>query len=817
MLDRGWKLRREPDGEWMEISRMPQQVHEILYEKGKISDDFTIGLGEDSQWVAESDWTYVCSFTAHPRGQRPLLRFERLDTLAEIWLNGRFLARSESFYLPLEVEAGELREGENTLEIRFESPYRYLREHPLPPAWEGRMRHCKLIRKPPCDFSDYLGAKPYLTPIGVAGDVLILWRDASSWLWTNAQTTLSPDNSRAQVIFSAAAEQAGDLRAAAVLLDPDGKIVAEESMTLREEDGEQHASAEFTVQSPRLWWPRGFGGQPLYTVRFDLYRGQELIDREEKQIGLRRIEMNENFDLRVNGRAIRLWGSNLPPLDGKTHRYNPERAKVLLDLVEQAHMNTLRIWGEGEVFDDPLYQECDRRGILLWQEFFHGYGLQPDSPDYFSLCLREAEYLVRRLRHHPCIFMWCGGNEGIMGGEFDSLEKDPTGSALYQEYGALCKKLDPGRYFHLNSPTGGAYANDPRAGDTHGYEMWWHVPGYRYPVAFSEHMRVSPPALKSMKRFIPAQDLWPADFVDSTLYSKNNEQLLPPAWMARAGGMLSLKSGRVEQFYDAQTPEELIYKFSAAHAKSFKEGIERSRMGRPSGEEERICRCHLIWKFSDTFPLIYSAIVDYYLEPFIPYYTARRAYDPVLPCFDLGERSFLWLCNDSAFDVSGTLEYGVFCPRENRFLAKQSVSCSMPSGSSGEIICIDQLGAFRSENLLWTRFTDPERGIDVENFQLTDIERRLRFPEAVLKLTPLKDGVLVESDRYAHCVELSAEEDGDAFGWRFEDNYFHLLPESPRFIRILGGHNQGTLHAKAHYSPHVTTVSWRRGEDGASN
>jgi hypothetical protein len=327
-----------------------------------------------------------------------------------------------------------------------------------------------------------------------------------------------------------------------------------------------------------------------------------------------------------------MWGANLSPIDGKTHRWNPERANVLIDLFTMANMNAMRIWGEGEPYGDELYEECDRRGILVWQEFYGSYGMLPDWPAYQELCVKEAEDMISRLKHHPSIFMWCGGNEVIMGGEYDHPGERVIGLELYTKLlPEVCARLDPGRYYHITSPYGGAFANDPREGDSHGYEMWWYVPGMEYPVAFTEHMRVSGPALKSVKRWIDAGSLWDDGFVDATYPWKRQKDLMPKAWFHRVGNSLDTKAGPVHEFRDADSPAELAYKYAAAHAKSFKNGIKRSRMGRPSySEKPRISNMHLIWKFADTFPLIYSAIVDYYAEPYIPYYEAKRSYEPVM-------------------------------------------------------------------------------------------------------------------------------------------------------------------------------------------
>lgn len=815
-LTGGWQLNTPEDDGWFDISDMPRQVHEILYEKGVISGDFEIGLGEDSKWVAERDWTYRCFFPCAETSGRAWLWFGCLDTLAEIYLNGEHIASSQSLYLPLRVEVtGKLRtqvnlcaQG-NLLELHFRSPYRYLAEHPLPPEWEGKFLHPKILRKPLCDFTSYLGAQPYLTPMGVAGEVRLELVDRAELVQCDVEATLDEGMTRGAVRVAVTATEAPGLRGEVTVTGPDGGVIGTGAAELTGGRGD----CTVDVAAPALWWPVGYGEQPLYRVDITLRCGGEAADTCVKEVGFRTLAMNENFDLRVNGKKVRLWGSNIPPLDGRTHRWNPERAAALLDFAALANMNTLRIWGEGEPLDDEFYAMCDRRGILLWHEFYHYYGMQPDTKEYFDLCLRETAYHVNRLKHHPSIFMWCGGNEGLMGGEYDLPGVAPIGSGIYTLYGELLKELDPGRYYHLNSPYGGAYANDPTAGDSHGYEMWWYVPGMEYPVAFTEHMRVSGAQVKSLRRFIPEAELWPEGFVNASYHADKNAKMLPEAWAYRTGGMLDRKCGPIHLFRDADSPEELSYRYAAAHALSFKQGIARSRMGRPSGSAgPRISNCHLIWKLSDTWPLLYSAIIDYYLEPYMPYYAAKRGYAPVAVCFDIRDHIHVWLVNDSPSDVEGTLEYGVFSPVSNSFTALERIPAAMAAGESGEAACLDSFGQFRSDSVLYARFVDEKRGVDYTVHDLVDIERRLVFPDAVLELAVSGDVLTVRTDRFAHCVELSGNEDGDEFGFYFEDNFFDLLPGQEKRVRILGRHRRGTISAKAHYANETATLVWENGK-----
>ena len=333
------------------------------------------------------------------------------------------------------------------------------------------------------------------------------------------------------------------------------------------------------------------------------------MDKAEKMVGFRKIEMNEPFDFRINGKPVKLWGANLAPIQRTTNAWNSEVAMKLLDMAENAHMDILRIWGEGVPYPDELYDEADRRGFLLWQEFYMSYGMHPDDDEYRKLCCKEAEHVVKRLKHHPSILMWCGGNESIMSTDYDFAGEKCLGEEIFlEDFKKICEKLDPDRYYHEISPYGGSFANDPKAGDTHGYTHIWFVPGAEYPVMLSENTRISVPALKSLKRYLGDKPLWPEDFTG--MVRNHNEPPMPKTWLERAPGGVWPRTKNFERFYDADNPEDFIYKLGSAHSHHLRETVERCRRGRPwyDNTGKRICKGHLVWKLNEPYPAFYSSM-----------------------------------------------------------------------------------------------------------------------------------------------------------------------------------------------------------------
>lgn len=802
---------------------MPRQVQEALWEAGRIEDPAGYGAAAKCTWVGERNWLYRTTFDA-PAARRQRLRFSGLDTVAIIVLNGEEIARHEDIYLPCEADvSGRLKFEGNELLVAFQSPYAWLAEHPLPPHLHGKVtNHNRMLRKPQEDFNSFNGAKPYHTTIGIFRDVELHLSDTPEIADLQLVSTLADDGSGA---VSATVEllydgtPADSLRVKLELVDPHGVVVAatEEPVPV---DVRKH-TLRLAAKQPRLWFPRDYGEQPLYRARVSLHDGNAIIDRAEKHFGFRRIAVSEEMDVTVNGLAVRLWGANWTPVEGRSKRHFKERTRRTLDLVENANMVTLRVWGPGAPWDDDLFDECDRRGILLWAEFFHTWGAYPDMPEYLESCRQEAIHDVRRLNHHPSIFVWCGGNEVYMGWERAHGNTDVPGAVLYETiYRDVVLAHDPERRHYLvNSPYGGEFPNDARTGESHAYTHQNFVPGEHYPVLFAENTRVSTPLLKSMERFIPPEHFWPKGFTGLVPIRKRpsgealpqgmTEQILldaaelPSSWLQLTLGsdFLIGRLGPVGDFYDTgDTPRGLIYRLGAAHARWIRDSVERYRRGRPWHEAAgpRRTRGHYLWKLNSTWPMIFSDVIDYLLEPNMAYYSLKRAYSPLMASFDISDHIRLWVINDRAEPFTGTLEACLYSADGNTLLCRKETAVRIGAGCSEFVGDMDGAGMFLRACNLYARLLDRDGREVFRTNEIAGIERNIGFPDARLTLAPnaAGDGVIVTTDKFARAIELQAmTPDGDAFGWLFEDNFFDLLPHEHKEVRILGTHRRGTVTA----------------------
>lgn len=795
--------------DWLSAT-MPASVQEVLWSHDRL-DKAVLDTGDarETLWVSDLDWALVRDF-AMPGTGRVFLSLKAVDTVADIVLNGVLLQRNLSMYLPAYLEITEHLREQNQLLLYFYAPQqvRTWMNARVHEDQAGRLSGMSYYRKAHGDFSPHAGVVPYFTPIGLYDDAALIVVPEARLDSVDVNTSFTTDYARATIRVDTqvtVTTPGPALSVRAELFAPDGSPAAIAETP-------QGNTANLAVDKPQLWWPRNYGGQPMYTLRTTLLADGVPVDTDEKALGLREIHSIGPLQFAVNGVRVRLWGSCITPMFGPSHRYIPERAETLLDHAVHANINALRIWGPSQQYNDRFYDEVDRRGILLWQDFpISGLHL-PEDQDFVDLALAEAGAMVKRLKHHPSILHWCGCNETMY--MCDLFGKDQTErlghDLLYYGFRDLVNRLDPHRTYHVSSPIGGAYPNDPRV-DTHGSRAALsYLPGEEYANFFSENIRTFIPEMKSVQRFLPGELFWDGAWQDRALPGRHSP--IPPSWYARTINHWEEKAGPVEQFYDASDARSLIYKYNAAAAWDVRKILHQSRRGKPHyrSEGDRQAHGHLIWKLCTAWPQIYCAYIDYYMEPTQPYYAIRRAYTPHLVSIDVQDHIYIWGVNDTRQDFSGRVELSIYDLESRTMFTQRSFPAAVVSGASQILFNLDDIGQFWRTCVLFVRMVDLEGNEVSRDFAYIKGERFLNFPDSTLALSQDADGsICVTTDQFARAVELSGEEDGDAFGWYFEDNWFDMMPGETRRITVHGNHRQGRITAKAQYSSTFATLEYR--------
>lgn len=799
------------------VRNFPEQVHDVLLDYGVIDNPNMTGINRDL-WIDEYDWVYRLVFSGDPAaaaGGSAYLTLEGTDTFASVYLNGELAGKCCDAFLDYRFPV-KVKPGENVLLIWFRSAAKKVSGIRLPARYEGRVPTISAVRAFRSGFHEYCGPVPSLIRCGIYRDVTLKLEDPLLFDEVTVDCSLSEDGESGMAAITAsflgtlADYQGQPLRAR--ILDGTGCVRAEEALQI-------HRCREtmvLVVSHPELWWPRTMGEPAVY--RLELTCGSRTSDSVEKTIGFRRVFMAGDMDFRINGRPLKLWGANLVHPDTLSNRYRPEVMSRLLDLAELGNFNILRVWGESERYPEAFYEECDKRGILIWQDFYLCYSAYPEEPEFLKLCREEAEQMTKRLKSHPSILLWCGGNETLLSRDYENPGGPCYGEKIVRQvFPEVCAAQDPTRYYHPSSPCGGEFANDPLAGDTHGYTHLWFVPGREFPVFLSENCRVSTPAMKTMRRMMEAVELWPPGYTGRV--SRRQRKEWPETWELHNTNQGVIKLGPVEHYYDAGSADELVYRIGAAHAEYIHGQVCRFRRGYRGDEASagtaRRTKGHMLWKFNNNSNIISYGIVDYFQEPYYPYYELKRCYAPFLVSCELGDHGYIWVTNDTGHSVSGHLEIFLFDILKNERHGTFFQNFYAEPDESKPVCTIDCFGQFRKSNLVCAVAYSNEDEILGMCAEPSEIERRMEYPEHTgLQMKQEGDALVVAASRFARCVELAGDENGDEFGWLFEDNYFDLLPGMEKRIRVLGRHERGRVTAKAVYDEEKAVIKYEKRDRG---
>lgn len=785
-----------------ELKQFPAQVHDVLLSHGVIRNPNIRGKNEDL-WIEETDWAYRSTFRAQ-EGAGARLVLEGVDTFADVWLNGVFLGSCRDVFMNHTFDISEQVRENNILLIYFHSSKRIMDEFRISEEYKGLVPAISAARVFRSGFHDYCGPVPRLIRCGLYGKVTCRQTEKPAFLKTTADVKLmhKAGTGRVEVSVVFEGEYEGE-NWRVVLRDQKDKVICKKIRPVRGRVDKM----VLEISKPKLWYPWTCGEPVLYSLEISC--GGADGDKVTRKIGFRSIVQKGDLDFRINGKPIKLWGVNLTHPDTLSNCYRRERMNQLLDLVQLANCNIVRVWGESEKYPEEFYEECDRRGLLVWQDFYLCCSMYPEDEDYMRLCGLEAAEMVERLKAHPCILLWCGGNEIFLARDYSYPDTYCFGEKIVKEvYPKVCARLDPERYYHISSPSGGGWANDPAEGDTHGYTHLWFVPGRKFPVFLSENCRVSTPALKTMEQMMEPEELWPAGYHAGV--TRRNRLEWPESWQAHTTNECWKKLGPVEQFPDAENAEELIYNIGAAHALYIHDQVCRFRRGYASDAAEKVRKTkgHMLWKFNNNSNIISYGIVDYFLEPYYPYYELKHCYSPFLVSCELGDHGSVWVTNDTAESVTGKMKVFLFHLGQNRVTGSFETAFQVSPDESYPVCSLDIFGQFRKENIICAAAYDAGGNLLGMSMDACESERRLEYPsDTGLEIVQQGKELLLTVRAYARCIELSGDEDGDRFGWLFSDNYFDLIPGMVKRVSVLGNHKKGTVTAKAAYDARRVTCS----------
>jgi beta-mannosidase len=629
-----WQFREKGSDEWLP-AHVPGSVHTDLLALGRIPDPFVADNELHVQWVAEHDWEYRLVFHADPEllaEERIFLVCDGLDTLADATFNCRPVGHAENAFRRYCWDVTSLlADGENELHITFPSPVAAIRarmeEQPLASPSHS-IPGGPYLRKPPCQFGWDWG--PRLPPVGIWKDIRL--EGYAIARLDDVHLRQSHDGERVVVSVQVSVErwESTDLCAELCITAPDG---------LTQEAGAKLAGGATTstllidVADPRLWWPNGYGEQPLYQIKVTLCRGEQVCDRRAFQLGLRTLELRRepdafgtSFTFAVNDVPVFAKGANWIPADSFPTRITDEHLEHLVRSAAEAHMNMLRAWGGGFYEDERFYDLCDRYGILVWQDFIFSCSVYPTDEAFFENVRAEVVENVRRLRHRASLALWCGNNEMEWGwvSKWRDLAESQHLKAAYDRMfhhllPEICAAEDPDTPYWPSSPSSGAPFENPNsveAGDTHNWEVWHEnkpFTAYRqHPSRFvSEFGFQSLPPLDTIRTYADEAE-W-----NMTSYIIEHHQ-------RNAAGNSKIIAYMADHFRLPKDFPSLVYVTQVLQAECVRTRVEYWRRNR------RCTSGALYWQLNDCWPAASWSSLDYFGRWKALHYAARRFYAPVL-------------------------------------------------------------------------------------------------------------------------------------------------------------------------------------------
>ena len=758
----GWELAAAdwlgPDGRGKRLgfsqlpwlpAQVPGHVHLDLVRHGILADPFQMRAEIGCQWVDESRWTFRRRFEFRPDASSPkrVLRFEGLDTVCRVSLNGVEIAAHDNMFLPLEVDVtGALVARANELRVDFESAprtgrerrARYLAREGLPDD-VAYFDERAFVRKAQYMFAWDWG--PRLTSAGI-------WRDVALHEYTARILDVHVRQRHlpgGDVELSFHSEVEGEGRVLHLVEGIKSPVADGQSVRLRR---------------PELWWPAGLGPRRRYQVESFLVptlapggvRGREellgaALDRRSLKIGLRRCHLRrekdtlgESFEFEVNG--VRLWavGANWIPDHSFPSIVDRARLHARLTAAVDMNMNMLRVWGGGLYESDDFYELCDELGLLVWQDFPFACSHVPDDEPAQAALRVEAQANIKRLRNHPSLAIWCGNNENLVLWRHKWGYPAPQpprlhGERLYDEtLPDVLRALDPERPYIPSSPLLAEDADAGSSGDEHFWDVW-HGRGDWTHYKHSTGRFVSEFGFASA----PGRSVWQKVYPGDPEWSRRDVRDPAARWHDKTAKGYDTYVGYVELHYPAARDlEEFTYYSQLNQRDALRFGIEHFR--RSAG-----CRGALVWQMNDCWPAQSWAVLDHDGVHKAAAFELRRLYAPALVSLEheVGDPVVkVWTLLDNAHAaVQGELVVEARRLEDGAVLERWTRQVERKPGERGVRLEVPVSHLVAPETLIWATF------LGTATFRLLSEPKHAQVHVPLLGASPREGGLVIEADR----------------------------------------------------------------------
>jgi beta-mannosidase len=717
--------------------------------------------------------------------------------LADLYLNGAPAGTANNMHRVWEFDVKKiLRRGENSLRIVFHSPNKFCREA-YKKTRTGGSEQCldgfPQLRKAHCMFGWDWG--PRLPDAGIWRDIRLVGIDTAriDGVYIAQKHRKGAVDLTLRVQPDAGVPTTG-LSWEVSVTDPKGRTTRYEK-----------SPAKITIGDPELWWPRGFGAQPLYRIRVTLFHGDREIDSWERRYGLRTLTVRrrkdkwgESFAHEVNGVPVFAMGADYIPEDSIFSRITPERTRRLLEQCAAANFNTIRVWGGGYYPDDFFYDICDEIGFIVWQDCMFACAVYDLTEEFDRNIRAELADNVKRLRHHASLGLWCGNNEMEMFVDtmqwVSSLKQKADYIKMYEYiFPQVIREHDPQTFYWPASPSsGGSFdkPNDPDRGDVHYWDVWHGskpFSDYRnyYFRYVSEFGFQSFPLRKTVESFTLPEDRNIFSYVMER-HQRNN---------AANGKIMNYM---YQTFLYPNGFDTVLYASQLLQAEAIKYGVEHLRRNRGR------CMGAVYWQLNDIWPVASWSSIDYHFRWKALHYYARRFFQPLMiSCHEEGlltqdpnanhqpqvkeriEKSFrLSVANETMSDRRLTVQWEIR-DKNAGVIRKKIIPVKVPALSSLWLDKVEVPGIALDDEYLSYHLFEGDHPVS-EGTVIFSLPKFFHWVDPKLGCKVEGDTITVTAGAYAKSVEI-LNKNGDLV---LSDNYFDMNGGTKK-VTIMHGKPEG--------------------------
>lgn len=782
--------------------QIPGTVLSGLLAAGKIKDPFYRTNEDATRALFWKDYVFTRTFDVDEEllaQQHIVLVCEGLDTLAEISINGTFLAKTDNMHRTWKFQAKKLlHPGKNEIQIVFRSVLRFIEDYPYEAHKKinyipcGSMKGNQLLRKAHSMFGWDWG--PQTIDAGIFRDIYL---QGYSHARIEDIRIHQQHAKNVSVQTSITLSESVPGQKLCVELSEDGADKPLQTK-LCKTNADGVAAVDFVIENPKLWWPNDYGDQPLYIVRTTLLdEDGTSLESITRRIGLRTLtisqekdEWGNEFAFCVNGVKIFTRGGNYIPDDCLYTRITEKKLDYILESCRRAHFNCVRVWGGGYYPSDAFYDLCDEKGLIVWQDLMYACNVYDVTDAFAENCRQETYDNVRRLRHHASLGLWCGNNEIESAWDhWSDFQKETP--YLRADYIRLFEEVLPKAvqeadgetfYWHSSPSSGGCFDNpdDANRGDTHYWDVWHGQKPFtdyrKYFFRFcSEFGFQSFPCAKTVNSFTLEDD---RNIFSRVMESHQKND-------AANGKMLYYLSENLRYPKDLT---HLLYASQVLQGMAIKYGVDHWRRNRGR------CMGTLYWQINDDWPAPSWSSIDYFGRWKALHYMAQKFYAPHAVSMTLEDhRCHVYFSNESFETTEYSLTLSIRDLSGN-VLETYETKGNSPAFSAIETAVVDICS-----------WEDQKDDVFLEAVIHTKDQKVLKDVETLVpyKYLNLKNPVIsteaeetndafilhISSDCFAPFVALDFD-DADVI---FSDNFFHLTDKTVQDIivkkeDILQGH-----------------------------